>query len=122
MIVKLHHGQVSIPKGGEQQARAFYCGLLGFREIEKPENLKTRGGLWAEIGDVQIHFGAEDGFDRRSTRAHLAYQVKGLAEWREKLQAAGAEVLEGSPIPGFERFEFRDPFGNRVEFLEAVEI
>jgi hypothetical protein len=24
------------------------------------------------------------------------------------------------PIPGYERFEFRDPFGNRVEFIQAV--
>ena len=30
----------------------------------------------------------------------------------------GIEVVEGIPIPGYDRFEFRDPFGNRVEFME----
>jgi hypothetical protein len=28
------------------------------------------------------------------------------------------KVLEGIPIPDYDRFEFRDPFGNRVELME----
>jgi hypothetical protein len=32
------------------------------------------------------------------------------------LAALGIEATEGVPIPGYDRFEFRDPFGNRVEF------
>ncbi len=27
-------------------------------------------------------------------------------------------MIEGVLIPHYSRFEFRDPFGNRVEFLE----
>jgi hypothetical protein len=38
--------------------------------------------------------------------------------WKAKLIALGIEVVEGIPIPGYDRFEFRDPFGNRVEFME----
>ena len=34
------------------------------------------------------------------------------------LKSRGIEVLAGEDIPGFQRFEFRDPFGNRVEFME----
>jgi hypothetical protein len=30
----------------------------------------------------------------------------------------GIEVADGVPIPGYQRFEFRDPFGIRVEVLE----
>ena len=33
--------------------------------------------------------------------------------------AAGVDLIEGIPIPGYDRFEFRDPFGNRVEFIQA---
>jgi len=36
------------------------------------------------------------------------------------LAGAGVEVLDGIPIPGYARLEFRDPFGNRVELIEAV--
>lgn len=118
-ILRLHHGQVSIPKGGEDAARAFYCDFLGLKEIEKPESLKGRGGFWAQLGDVQIHFGPEDGVDRRATRAHLAYLVSDLKAWRAKLADKGIEVLEGIQIPGYERIEFRDPFGNRIEFLQS---
>ena len=36
----------------------------------------------------------------------------------EKLAANGCPITDGIPIPNLNRFEFRDPFGNRVEFLE----
>ena len=29
-------------------------------------------------------------------------------------------TLESVPIEGFERFEFRDPFGNRCEIIEPL--
>lgn len=119
-VLRLHHGQVSIPKGAEDQAREFYCTFLELREIEKPESLKARGGLWIQLGDMQVHFGAEDGVDRRATKSHLAYEVKNLEQWREKLKGKGIEAQDGIPIPGYNRFEFRDPFGNRVEFLERI--
>jgi catechol 2,3-dioxygenase-like lactoylglutathione lyase family enzyme len=118
MIVGLHHAQVSIPVGAEAQARAFYCGVLGLSEIAKPEALANRGGIWLTVGDRQVHLGVEDGVDRNKTRAHLAYAVRDLSAWRGKLKAAGVEILDCIPIPGYERFEFRDPFGNRIEMIE----
>jgi hypothetical protein len=30
----------------------------------------------------------------------------------------GIEVIDSLPLPGHDRFEFRDPFGNRVEFIQ----
>jgi len=116
-ILRVHHAQVSIPKGAEEQARKFYCEVLGLKEIEKPESLKGRGGFWLALGDLQVHFGTEDGIDRNLTKSHIAYEVKDLAQWKEKLQKNGIEILVGIPIPDYDRFEFRDPFGNRVEFL-----
>lgn len=100
-VIRLHHGQVSIPKGSEEQAREFYCSFLGLKEIEKPDSLKKRGGFWLELGDLQVHFGAEDGVDRKATKAHLAYQVSNLKNWKDKLSKRGIEVQEGIPIPGY---------------------
>jgi len=119
MIQGAHHAQISIPLGAEDAARSFYCGVLGLKEVPKPAALAGRGGFWLQLGDFQIHFGVEDGVDRSRTKAHLAYLVQDLEGWRAKLADAGCEVVDGIPIPAYERFEFRDPFGNRVEFLEA---
>ena len=104
MILRLHHAQITAPVGAEAAARQFYCGVLGLPEVPKPESLAGHGGFWLAVGDQQVHVGMEGGVDRAATKAHLAY-----------------EVLDSVPIPGFARFEFRDPFGSRVELIEAME-
>lgn len=118
-FVRVHHTQISIPKGSEDEARAFYCGLLGLQEVPKPESLAGRGGFWLDIEGFQVHIGIEEENDRsRTTKAHVAYEVEDLEGWRLKLTENSINILEGISIPGCRRFEFRDPFGNRVEFLE----
>jgi catechol 2,3-dioxygenase-like lactoylglutathione lyase family enzyme len=89
--------------------------------VEKPVVLQQRGGFWLQVGDRQVHVGTEEGIDRHATKAHVAYAVTDLAGWRARLARAGVEILDGIPIPGYARFEFRDPFGNRVELIESVE-
>lgn len=121
MIIRLHHAQITIPKGAEEQGRQFYCQVLGLPEIEKPEALRGRGGFWLQVGDRQVHIGTEDGVDRSATRAHLAYEVTDVEVWRIRLQAHGVAILDGVAIPGYVRFEVRDPFGNRVEFIGIEE-
>jgi catechol 2,3-dioxygenase-like lactoylglutathione lyase family enzyme len=119
MIQRLHHAQITIPSDATDQARAFYSDLLGLREIPKPESLQARGGFWLEIADQEIHISLEDGVDRNATKAHLAYQVDDLEFWRSRLSHAGFQILEGVPIPGFVRFETRDPFDNRLEMIQS---
>ncbi|HVF31070.1 MAG TPA: VOC family protein [Pyrinomonadaceae bacterium] len=119
MIVALHHAQITVPKGAEDEARRFYCGLLELNEVSKRIELAGRGGFWLEIGDRQLHIGTEDDVERSATKAHIAYEVEDLETWREKLTASGIPVKDGIQIPGMRRFEFRDPFGNRIEFLQV---
>ena len=47
-VVGLDHVQVAAPRseGVEEEARAFYGGLLGLREIEKPDVFNQKGGVW----------------------------------------------------------------------------
>src|SRR4051812_15502357 len=118
-LLGVNHAQISIPKGSEGEARRFYCDFLGLVEIQKPDSLQGRGGFWATVGGFQVHFGAEVGFDPRATRSHIAYEVADLGAWRVRLMDRGIEAKEGIPIPGYDRFEFRDPFGNRVEFMQT---
>jgi catechol 2,3-dioxygenase-like lactoylglutathione lyase family enzyme len=120
MIVRIHHAQITIPPGAEEQAREFYCQALGLAEVDKLISLAGRGGFWFQVGGQQVHVGTEGGGERVATKAHLAYQVDDLDAWRDRLQALGIEALDGVPIPGYDRFEFRDPFGNRVEFIQEL--
>ncbi|MBA4494892.1 VOC family protein [Paenactinomyces guangxiensis] len=117
-ILDLHHAQITVPRGMEAEARHFYCYLLGLPEIEKPASLRGRGGFWIQAGSKQVHVGTEEGVDRSATKAHLAYLVDDLDAWKKLLVQNGIKVLESVPIPGYDRFEFRDPFGNRVELLQ----
>jgi catechol 2,3-dioxygenase-like lactoylglutathione lyase family enzyme len=122
MIRGILHAQITIPAGREDDARSFYCGLLGLPEIAKPEVLRARGGLWLAVGpSQQLHLGVEREFrDRAAAREHVAYEVDDLEAWRMKLTAAGVPVKSGEEVPGFIRCELRDPFGNRVELLQKL--
>lgn len=119
-LQRVHHVQITIPKNAEDAARTFYCGVLGLPEIEKPDSLKGRGGFWVRLGDLQLHIGTEDGVDRTLTKAHIAYQVEDVSAWRETLLAHHVQMADSVPIHGYDRFEFRDPFGNRVEMIQPV--
>lgn len=122
MILQIHHAQITVPKGAEDEARRFYCELLGLDEIAKPDELAGRGGFWLEVGDRQLHVGTEDVGNRTQSKAHLAYLIDDLEAARETLTNAGVNIVDGIQIPGCRRFEFRDPFGNRIEFLEETSV
>ena len=94
MIRGLHHVQLTVPSGAEEEARHFYCRVLGLPEIQKPAGLAGRGGLWLQVGDRQVHIGVEDGVTRHATKAHIAYEVSNLEEWKRKVATLGIEVSE----------------------------
>lgn len=120
MVLGLNHADVIIPRGQEEKAREFYCGFLGLTEIPKPASLGGRGGLWLQLGPVQVHLSIQDGYDPRQTKAHLAYEVADLAELRQALAQRGIEFKENIPVPGYIRGDIRDPFGNRIEFMQKI--
>lgn len=119
-ILEINHVQVSIPVGSEKEARAFYCGVLGLLEIEKPDVLKANGGLWLQVGTKQVHLGCENNSGRVNTKSHVAYEVQDIDELRRIFTSDGITVFENTQIVGFKRFDVRDPFGNRIEFMERI--
>lgn len=119
-VVGIDHVQLAMPAGGEEEARAFYAGLLGIPELAKPEHLARRGGCWFERGPLKIHLGVEADF-RPARKAHPALLVSGISAVRNTLVGAGIRVVDDEPLPGYARFYADDPFGNRLEFLEQTE-
>ena len=68
MIDGIDHVQLAAPAGCEDAARAFFGELLGLEELEKPEPLRSRGGVWFRIGAQQLHVGVEAEFSPRGRR------------------------------------------------------
>ncbi len=118
-VVAIHHVQLAMPPGGEDAARAFYRDLLGLPERAKPEALAGRGGCWFESAAVKLHLGAEAEF-RAAKKAHPALVVDDLEALAARLAAAGFAVTPDDPLDGSPRAYVDDPFGNRIELIEAA--
>jgi catechol 2,3-dioxygenase-like lactoylglutathione lyase family enzyme len=111
----LDHVQLAAPPGCEQEARAFFGGLLGLEELEKPPALAARGGVWFALSDGrQLHVGVEQEF-APATKAHPAFVVDGYDDLRERF----VDARDDDQIPGVRRFYAADPWGNRLEFIAA---
>ena len=128
--MKLHHVQVACPPGGEEVARRFYAEGLGLTEVEKPADLRGRGGAWFRAYDdagsvvAEIHVGVEEPF-APARKAHPALVVDSVAELEAtaaRVEAAGHAVdwRERGTFAGHERFHAFDGHGNRVEVLTPV--
>jgi catechol 2,3-dioxygenase-like lactoylglutathione lyase family enzyme len=118
-ILSLDHVQVAIPAGGEEAARSFYIGILGFTEQQKPAALAGRDSIWLMAGPVNLHLGVEADSDfHAARRAHPALTVDNLDEVVLACQHARLPTREDTPVGNFRRTHVFDPFGNRIELME----
>ena len=116
-VVALDHVQLAMPPGREDEARAFYAGLLGIAEQPKPSHLAKRGGCWFERGALKIHLGVEKEFIA-ARKAHPALLVDDLPALVAALKHAGHRLVDDEPLEGYDRVYVDDPFGNRIELME----
>jgi catechol 2,3-dioxygenase-like lactoylglutathione lyase family enzyme len=121
MVTGFNHIQIAAPLNSETAARRFYGELLGLPEIPKPPELAKRGGVWFSCGDQQLHVGIESDF-HPARKAHPAFSVVELDVLRERIEGAGFATESDDKLPGYRRFYTFDPFGNRLEFLEPLEV
>jgi catechol 2,3-dioxygenase-like lactoylglutathione lyase family enzyme len=117
-IVGIDHVRLAMPKGGEEVARGFYAGVLGMREIPKPPAMAGRGGVWFESGRAQVHLAGDDPFVP-AAKAHPALMVEGLDALVARCEVHGHAFTPDVSFDGRERGYVRDPFGNRIELIEA---
>ncbi|MCA1566566.1 MAG: VOC family protein [Acidobacteria bacterium] len=115
---RLDHVQLCIPPETEGRAREFYGRLLGLSEIEKPEPLRARGGLWFEIAGIQLHIGVERA--QSKSKRHSAFEVENIEAVRTYLEQNGVPTKDEISLAGIKRFSFFDPFDNRIELLEKT--
>jgi catechol 2,3-dioxygenase-like lactoylglutathione lyase family enzyme len=117
-ILGIDHVQVAAPPGCEKAARAFYGGVLGLEEIQKPEALAARGGCWFRAGEQELHVGVEEAF-APARKAHPGLVADDLEELAGRLRAAGHVTAFDAAVPGARRFHVADPFGNRLEIRQG---
>jgi catechol 2,3-dioxygenase-like lactoylglutathione lyase family enzyme len=118
-ILGVDHVQIVIPIGGEDRARAFYAGILGFAEVDKPPQMAERKSIWFVAGAVNLHLGIELDFTP-AKRAHPAFVVDGLDTILASCERAGITTKPDTSFNGFRRVHVFDPFGNRLELMERL--
>lgn len=127
--MRIHHIQISMPKGKEEEARRFYSLALGLREVSKPPSLAGRGGCWfrafeGERISAEIHLGVQEPFVA-AQKAHPGLVLDSLEELEataERIKNGGYEISwkERDTFEGYVRFHARDGFGNRIEVLSPL--
>ncbi len=119
-VYGIDHVQLAMPQGGEAEGRRFYGELLGLQELAKPKALARRGGLWFACGPLQLHLGVDADFSP-AKKAHPGLLVAEFDNLVASLEAAGCTLKTDEPLSGFRRIFTADPFGNRIELLEALD-
>jgi catechol-2,3-dioxygenase len=79
--------------------------------------LARRGGVWFENDVVKIHLGIDSNF-HSARKAHPALLVNDLDALIERFQREGIEVDAGDRSV-YHRIYVSDPFGNRIELIDA---
>ena len=86
-LLRIDHIQLAMPQGGEYDARRFYRDLLGLAEIEKPDNLKKRGGCWFANSANQL-------LDRRDEYRVLGQQGAAIIRERYSIDVCLPKMVE----------------------------
>ena len=120
-IIGIDHVQLAMPTGGESAARQFYGEVLGLREVPKPPELSPRGGCWfIGAGGTAVHLGVDQRF-MAAKKGHPCLIVADIGGARRALETAGSRVLDDDAGISIRRFYVDDPFGNRIELVEATD-
>jgi catechol 2,3-dioxygenase-like lactoylglutathione lyase family enzyme len=106
----IHH--VSICVKNEDEARDFYCDVLGMKVLPRPDF--GFGGYWLDAGGTQLHLMHSE--DVPAGSHHFALQVDDLDEAVAAIRAHDVDVFPVDHMQGAGRQAFlHDPSGNFIE-------
>lgn len=120
-VTGLDHLQISAPRNSADRVRQFYADLLELVEIEAPEGLAGREGLWFSLGTTPLHV-AFEGYGFGNEPRFLALTVDDLDVMHEALRQRIAPIEKDADQEGnLQRLKFNDPFGNHIELTVTLE-
>ncbi len=119
-VVGAHHMSLTVLE--VERSKAFYGGVLGLPEIDRPDF--GFPGAWYQAGPVQLHLiQAPPGHEPAATEAgpspienHLAFEIDDYAAVQRDLEAQGHQVLGLGENVG--QLFVRDPDGHMVELIQ----
>jgi catechol 2,3-dioxygenase-like lactoylglutathione lyase family enzyme len=118
-VCAIHHVQLAMPPGKEDEARHFYRDILGMDEVPKPPDLAKRGGAWFRSREASVHLGVDTNF-RPAMKAHPALLCENYDAFLHRLtQHNVAIVPDRQLVDGRAHCYVSDPFGNRIEIIEV---
>ena len=119
-IFRLDHIMLSMHANEKEMARHFYGHILNFKELTLPDALIESNELWYEAANVVIHLSTDTAScDNINSNRHPAFLVRSIKDAKFHLSNNQIAFTEGqTKIPGESRISCRDPFGNRIEFIE----
>lgn len=126
--MRLLHTMIRV--GNLEQSTAFYCQLLGMKELRRedyPDGQFTL--LFLGYGDESAHTVLElthnwhtDHYDQGDAFGHIAIEVDNVYQTIERIRQQGGKVIReaGSMMHGTTVIAFiEDPDGYKIELLEA---
>jgi len=121
MKITTHH--TSFPVADLAKSRAFYSGVLGLEEIERPDIFGIPGA-WFKAGPCEVHLievgpDADVGQTSKTVNPaarHAAFAIEDYTEALEHLRGHGISVVETSP--DFGQMWIADPDGHVLELIK----
>jgi glyoxylase I family protein len=120
------YSHVAISVTDLSAARDFYCGLLGFEEIARPD--LGFPGMWLRVGDLQLHFIPTDEmpglgkgmphFALHVPTEHFHATVEALRRAQVRFVGAPASRVDFDTTTVWQAF-VADPAGNIVELTDV---
>jgi len=118
-ILKIHHSSVIVKD--TLASLKFYCGILGLKQLERPDF--PYFGAWLEVGTQQVHLLELPNPDPTAGRPehggkdrHIAFYVTKLDLIKESLDKGGVSYTLSAS--GRKALFCRDLDGNALEFIE----
>jgi len=116
-ITRLHH--VTVEVKNIEEAFQFYTKILGFEEQATPIDIKENGIRWIGLPYGQAIHLIESKESKSPDSAHMAIQVDDVEKWEKYLNDHQVETKPPKfNIYNAKRFFFKDPSGNRIEFVK----
>ena len=89
---RINHVTLAVPAGEHERVRTFYGGVLGLREVKRPEALGVVYDIiWYELLDMLLHIDFTPPWTKPTENRHVAVEVKDLHAVRAYLEEKGVE-------------------------------
>jgi len=118
-IINIHHSSVIV--ANTQESLKFYCGILGLKQLDRPNF--PYDGAWLDLGLQQVHLLELPNPDPTTGRPehggkdrHIAFHVLNLDLVKDSLAKGGVSYTVSAS--GRRALFCRDIDGNALEFIE----